>query len=189
MLTLRFNGGKLTIPKRAQDDSKMANQDQITQLYRHYDAHGKLLYVGISLNVMSRRLTHEATSPWFLEVVRIEIEHYPSRDEASRAEKSAIRRERPQHNVMNQPGPISPRLKYAPEIAPIPRAPDIVFSNDGVQTFSIDAWCEHHDLSRSFFYQLAARGEGPRTFKVGRCTRISKAADAEWVAARELAQA
>lgn len=52
---------------------------------------------------------------------------------------------------------------------------------------SIDEWCKAHELSRSFFYALQARGEGPRTFKVGRCTRISQIANDEWVQAREAA--
>jgi predicted DNA-binding transcriptional regulator AlpA len=52
---------------------------------------------------------------------------------------------------------------------------------------SIDEWCKAHGLSRSFFYLLQQRGEGPRSFKVGRVTRISDAANAEWVAAREAA--
>lgn len=52
---------------------------------------------------------------------------------------------------------------------------------------SIDEWCKSHGLSRSFFYALQARGEAPRTFKVGRCTRISEAANNEWILEREAA--
>jgi predicted DNA-binding transcriptional regulator AlpA len=58
-----------------------------------------------------------------------------------------------------------------------------------MKSLSIDEWCRAHELSRSFFYALQARGEGPRTFKVGRCTRISQVANDEWVQAREAASA
>lgn len=54
---------------------------------------------------------------------------------------------------------------------------------------SIAEWCAAHDLSRSTFYALKSKGEAPRTFKAGRCTRISEAAAAEWLAAREAAGA
>lgn len=42
-----------------------------------------------------------------------------------------------------------------------------------------------HDFSRAFFYKLASQGEAPKNFKVGRTTRISEAANNEWLAARE----
>jgi predicted DNA-binding transcriptional regulator AlpA len=58
-----------------------------------------------------------------------------------------------------------------------------------MKSLSIDDWCNAHGLSRSFFYALQARDEGPRTFKVGRCTRISQTANDEWLAEREAASA
>lgn len=54
-------------------------------------------------------------------------------------------------------------------------------------SYSIDEWCERHGIARSFFYKLQSQGQAPRIFKVGRLTRISVAADAEWIAAREAA--
>ena len=54
-----------------------------------------------------------------------------------------------------------------------------------MRSFSIDEWCALHGFSRSFFYKLAAQGEGPKPFKCGRCTRISEAAAIEWIASRE----
>ena len=54
-----------------------------------------------------------------------------------------------------------------------------------MRSFSVDEWCALHDFSRSFFYKLASPGEAPKTFKIGRCTRISEAAAVEWVASRE----
>jgi predicted DNA-binding transcriptional regulator AlpA len=54
-----------------------------------------------------------------------------------------------------------------------------------MRSFSIDDWCALHGFSRSFFYKLASQGAAPKTFKCGRCTRISEAAAAQWIAARE----
>lgn len=42
-----------------------------------------------------------------------------------------------------------------------------------------------HGFSRAFFYKLASQGAAPKTFKVGRATRISEAANNEWLAERE----
>jgi hypothetical protein len=36
-----------------------------TELYRHYDAEGNLLYVGISLNSVVRLTQHRQASGWF----------------------------------------------------------------------------------------------------------------------------
>lgn len=52
-------------------------------------------------------------------------------------------------------------------------------------SYSIDEWCQMHGLSRSFFYVLQKRGEGPTTFKIGKLTRISEEANRYWVASKE----
>jgi predicted DNA-binding transcriptional regulator AlpA len=52
---------------------------------------------------------------------------------------------------------------------------------------TVDEFCHGHGISRAFFYKLTSQGEGPKTFKIGRCTRISDAAATEWVTAREAA--
>ncbi len=54
-----------------------------------------------------------------------------------------------------------------------------------MRSYSIDEWCKLHSLSRAFFYKLNKAGKAPRSFKVGAATRISEAANAEWLAARE----
>ncbi len=56
-----------------------------------------------------------------------------------------------------------------------------------MRSFSIAEFCQAHGLSRSFFYKLAAQGEAPRIFKVGKLTRISEQANNEWLAKREAA--
>ncbi|MEO1720939.1 MAG: hypothetical protein AAFR84_00890 [Pseudomonadota bacterium] len=75
-----------------------------TSLYRHYDADGVLLYVGIALNHVSRLSQHMASASWFYEIARIEVEHFDSRLAAETAERIAIRDERPLHNKAHVDG-------------------------------------------------------------------------------------
>jgi predicted GIY-YIG superfamily endonuclease len=72
---------------------------QATCLYRHLDAKGRLLYVGISMSVMRRVSQHSACSHWFREVASITLEWFPSLELALKAEAKAIAAEKPAHNV------------------------------------------------------------------------------------------
>lgn len=68
-------------------------------LYRHFDANGELLYVGISLNALARFAKgHRQTADWFLLISRIEIQNLATREEAIAAESEAIHREHPKFN-------------------------------------------------------------------------------------------
>ncbi|MGQ4661296.1 hypothetical protein [Lysobacter sp. F6437] len=70
-----------------------------TALYRHYDGRGALLYVGISLCAIYR-LSQHRRKPWSRQIARVSIEWHPTRSAALAAEKKAIKRERPIHNVI-----------------------------------------------------------------------------------------
>ena len=69
-----------------------------TILYRHYDANGTLLYVGITDDLLARSQAHSRTSWWWPLVARVEYRVFPDRAAASRAEVHAIEREHPLHN-------------------------------------------------------------------------------------------
>lgn len=69
-----------------------------TALYRHFDAAGQLLYVGVSLCAFQRTRQHGQSAPWFEDVTRIDIEWFASRSLAEAAEWRAIRNEKPLHN-------------------------------------------------------------------------------------------
>ena len=56
------------------------------------------------------------------------------------------------------------------------------------EAFSVNDFCSAHSISRSFFYRLESKGLGPRTFKIGDRTLISKEAAAEWRAQLEQRQ-
>lgn len=70
------------------------------ELYRHLDKEGRLLYVGISYRTIERLVGgHKQASHWFDQVARIEIERFPSREEALKAEGRAIENEKPLFNI------------------------------------------------------------------------------------------
>lgn len=51
--------------------------------------------------------------------------------------------------------------------------------------YSVDEFCAAHGFTRPTYYELEKRGEGPRTFRVGRRKLISVEAAAEWRRQRE----
>jgi excisionase family DNA binding protein len=73
--------------------------NQKTQLYRHFDAEGSLLYVGISLSFVNRLSQHKDHSHWFDKISRVEVRSFPTRQKALEAEKAAIQNENPKFNI------------------------------------------------------------------------------------------
>lgn len=78
---------------------KFVVSKRATQLYRHFDKDGRLLYVGISLNALSRLSQHKQAAGWFRQIARVEIEHFANLGAALHAERVAIRREKPIYNI------------------------------------------------------------------------------------------
>lgn len=80
-----------------------------TSLYRFFDADDRLLYVGITSVGPNRWTEHEANRPWWADVRRTSVEHFPDRATAIAAEQDAIRSEKPLHNVKHVDPPRGPR--------------------------------------------------------------------------------
>lgn len=72
-----------------------------TALYRHFDANGVLLYVGVTDDLSTRDKGHSNAATWHANVMRSETEWFNSRIEARAAETKAILQERPAHNRMS----------------------------------------------------------------------------------------
>ena len=68
-------------------------------LYRHFDERGNLLYVGVSLSTIQRLSQHKHQSHWFNSISQVTIEQFSSREEALNAERTAIQKEEPLHNL------------------------------------------------------------------------------------------
>lgn len=69
-----------------------------TGLYRHYDADGRLLYIGVSRSAAQRLAQHKA-SRWDWRIAKVTVQYYSSRDEALAAERQAIKAEDPRFNI------------------------------------------------------------------------------------------
>lgn len=74
-----------------------------TFLYRVFDRQGQLLYVGITSNIGSRISQHSLTKEWWVEVDRVHVEMFESRQLARSAELAAIRSEQPIWNIEGVP--------------------------------------------------------------------------------------
>ena len=69
-------------------------------LYRHFDREGKLLYVGISMAIFRRFVQHHKNSLWSENIVSMTIEKFSSKADVLIAEKNAIEKESPLHNII-----------------------------------------------------------------------------------------
>jgi predicted GIY-YIG superfamily endonuclease len=67
-------------------------------VYRCFDEQDRLLYVGCTSNLLYRLSQHQGKA-WFSLVARVVTVNYQTREEASQAEKEAIRAESPIHNI------------------------------------------------------------------------------------------
>ncbi len=87
-------------PGRGIDMSDPRTLHEPTTLYRLFASDGALLYVGIAGNPGRRFEQHRGTKPWWGQVAQTSLQHFKSRPEAMAAEMTAIRTERPRHNIM-----------------------------------------------------------------------------------------
>jgi len=89
-------------------------------LYRHFDKDKNLLYVGISLSVVSRLKQHYQKSGWAENISIVTVEKFPSREEALRAEAKAIQSENPRFNIQGRKR-ITKANRYAAAMSMIER--------------------------------------------------------------------
>lgn len=73
----------------------------MTTLYRLYDSHGDLLYVGIADNWPVRMKQHQADKAWWGEVASTKFDHFTDRASAEAAEREAIRQGEPRFNIIH----------------------------------------------------------------------------------------
>lgn len=112
-----------------------------TALYRHWDADGNLLYVGISLSAVARLSRHISGSPWADKIVNVTVEYLPSRDEALVAEKAAIMEEKPIWNKVHNRGALLGANDNASRIDQlIPHDPDRLERALTVGRFLLNQW-------------------------------------------------
>jgi hypothetical protein len=81
-------------------------------LYRHFDAGGALLYVGVSRQLKGRINGHRYNSVWFGDVEKTTIEKFSCRRDALAAEGAAIRNEKPKFNINASLGEETTRIVF-----------------------------------------------------------------------------
>jgi predicted GIY-YIG superfamily endonuclease len=116
-----------------------------TGLYRHFDADGLLLYVGISSKPPQRLAEHARGSDWAKAIARVTIEWFETREAALAAEANAIRDEAPIFNLALQPGeklPRKPRPKPQPRKPEWAPSPAHVAARFGVSIGTVARWCK-----------------------------------------------
>lgn len=74
-------------------------------VYRLFDEHGFLLYVGIAADVKARFAQHSKDKPWWPDVARWEVTWFRDRASAAAEEARAIVEEAPAYNVSGAPVP------------------------------------------------------------------------------------
>jgi predicted GIY-YIG superfamily endonuclease len=76
-----------------------------TALYRMYDTSAALLYIGITKDFGTRWKQHAESKAWYPEVQRQTVEWFDTRTAAEAAEETAIKAERPRHNIRHSGEP------------------------------------------------------------------------------------
>lgn len=71
-------------------------------VYRAFDASGRLLYVGCSVEVENRLRQHSTNAQWWLFHDRITTEEFPTKAEGLEAEALAILTEHPRWNMQGR---------------------------------------------------------------------------------------
>lgn len=80
-----------------------ATAPDITHLYRLFDCHDVLLYIGITVDLGSRWKRHMQEKPWWDQVRRTTTELHDTWEDARKAERNAIIAEYPIHNIQDVP--------------------------------------------------------------------------------------
>lgn len=75
------------------------SREVVHSLYRFFDDTDTLLYVGRTVDVRRRWREHERDKDWFAKVARVTRHVYPDAEALASAEREAIKKERPLHNV------------------------------------------------------------------------------------------
>ena len=117
-------------------------------VYKHYDADGQCLYIGITSRPTQRMYEHKCRTEWAGRVARTELERFATRSLAAEAERIAIKATKPPGNSIRLPvaaysyvSRLSHFIKTRPEK-------------------SMADWAEQFGISRPYLYGLV---DGTRT--------------------------
>jgi hypothetical protein len=117
-------------------------------VYRHYDAEGALLYVGMSGNPTVRMYQHRSKTEWARRVARSETYWFDTREEAAEVERQLIAELGPAQNA--------PRGR-----ADFPQVTDLGRWMAGHAARPMAEWASDFDVSRPFLYDLLSGNRFP----------------------------
>jgi hypothetical protein len=131
-----------------------------TALYRHFDASGCLLYVGITDCLSERDKQHRATAHWHNDVHSTTTEWCLSRDHALALERVAIQFEGPLHNKMHSM-PVSENVEAA-SISGVWRFMSELADDLGVPYTTVASWKQRGRIPAKYDFQIirAAKARG-----------------------------
>jgi hypothetical protein len=135
-------------------------------IYRLYDGHNILLYIGISRHGISRLRTHCKQQSWAEEICFVDIQDCADSEELAHLKESeAIVAEKPKYNVHH--------VKIKSDMQ--------VFVDGGEEEVSLTL-CEAERISLASYYQMKKRGHAPVETRVpgSSLIRISPAARRQW---------
>lgn len=75
-----------------------------SSVYRIYDEHATLIYVGVTDRGHKRQSEHVQTKPWAWEIAETHWEHFRTRKAALNRERELIATKHPRHNVLLRDG-------------------------------------------------------------------------------------
>lgn len=71
---------------------------KVTSVYKLYNKSDELLYIGISGSAITRLSQHKQDKQWYIEIARVEIEHYETEKQARDVEGILIKELNPRYN-------------------------------------------------------------------------------------------
>lgn len=71
-------------------------------VYKHFDKAGKLLYVGLTNDLIERHKQHRANSPWWQAIRRFSSSEYENRIDAENSEIEQIHNGQPEFNTCHK---------------------------------------------------------------------------------------
>ncbi len=97
MLDTHNGGDGPSVPQGLENNTPHDNA-RTAAVYRHIDADGRTLYIGCSVDPLSRTAWHISASSWARQIDMIKIEWFATRKEAFAHEARLLREERPPFN-------------------------------------------------------------------------------------------
>jgi predicted DNA-binding transcriptional regulator AlpA len=193
--------GPIVLKKVARATTKRAAARAVTKseerkviaLYRHYDEHEQLLYIGKSVYPLIRQHSHLKHANWRNEIRRIALEPFTTEEELAAAERDAIQTEKPRYNVAYNRGgvvyngqdglPDDDAIRWAKQCA------DRIVAdrkNIGNRLLTAERLAELLGVSTKALKKLQTKDHGPPFTKLGpRTTRYVQSSVLEWLTEQE----